>query len=43
MEQPIVLSDVLAGFDALWSPRIATRMNDYDVRVAKVAGEHIWH
>jgi mannose-6-phosphate isomerase-like protein (cupin superfamily) len=38
-----VLSDVLAGFDALWSPRIAARMNDYDVRVAKVAGEHIWH
>jgi len=34
---------VLASFDDLWSPRIVTRVNDYDVRVAKVAGEHVWH
>ncbi|MFF8811706.1 cupin domain-containing protein [Streptomyces pactum] len=33
----------LASFDALWSPRIVTRVNDYDVRVAKVRGEHLWH
>lgn len=24
-------------------PRILTRVNDYDVRVAKVEGEHTWH
>jgi mannose-6-phosphate isomerase-like protein (cupin superfamily) len=41
--QPITLSTALAGFDALWSPRIVTRVNDYDVRIAKVAGEHVWH
>ncbi|MFJ7961650.1 cupin domain-containing protein [Streptomyces sp. NPDC096319] len=41
--QPISLPQVLASFDALWSPRIVTRVNDYDVRVAKVEGEHIWH
>jgi mannose-6-phosphate isomerase-like protein (cupin superfamily) len=41
--QPISLSQALASFDALWSPRIVTRVNDYDVRVAKVEGEHIWH
>ncbi|MCP2256582.1 Mannose-6-phosphate isomerase, cupin superfamily [Streptoalloteichus tenebrarius] len=41
--RPIVLSEALASFDALWSPRIVTRVNDYDVRVAKVEGEHIWH
>ncbi|MEN8654536.1 cupin domain-containing protein [Streptomyces sp. 21So2-11] len=40
---PIALADALGSFDALWSPRIVTRVNDYDVRVAKVAGEHIWH
>ncbi|MGI5488760.1 cupin domain-containing protein [Microtetraspora malaysiensis] len=40
---PIDLRAVLAGFDQLWSPRIVTRVNDYDVRVAKVAGEHVWH
>lgn len=41
--EPIALGQALATFDALWSPRVVTRVNDYDVRVAKVAGEHIWH
>jgi mannose-6-phosphate isomerase-like protein (cupin superfamily) len=41
--QPISLAQALASFDALWSPRIVTRVNDYDVRVAKVEGEHLWH
>ncbi|MFE7579947.1 cupin domain-containing protein [Streptomyces gardneri] len=41
--QPISLPQALASFEALWSPRIVTRVNDYDVRVAKVEGEHIWH
>ncbi|MFI8157753.1 cupin domain-containing protein [Streptomyces microflavus] len=40
---PVLLGDALGSFDALWSPRILTRVNDYDVRVAKVLGEHVWH
>ncbi|MEU9715962.1 cupin domain-containing protein [Streptomyces sp. NPDC047976] len=42
-DEPISLAKALASFDALWSPRIVTRVNDYDVRIAKVEGEHIWH
>jgi mannose-6-phosphate isomerase-like protein (cupin superfamily) len=41
--EPIDLSTALASFDTLWSPRIIARVNDYDVRIAKVAGEHVWH
>ncbi|MEU3399611.1 mannose-6-phosphate isomerase-like protein (cupin superfamily) [Streptomyces filamentosus] len=41
--QPISLRQALDSFDALWSPRIVTHVNDYDVRVAKVEGEHVWH
>ncbi|MFF7777413.1 cupin domain-containing protein [Streptomyces tanashiensis] len=41
--QPISLRQALDSFDALWSPRIVTRVNNYDVRIAKVEGEHIWH
>ncbi|MEW1614966.1 MULTISPECIES: cupin domain-containing protein [unclassified Streptomyces] len=41
--EPILIDDALSSFDALWSPRIMTRVNDYDVRVAKVRGDHIWH
>jgi mannose-6-phosphate isomerase-like protein (cupin superfamily) len=43
MTAPIDLTSALASFDALWSPRIAARINDYEVRIAKVAGEHMWH
>jgi mannose-6-phosphate isomerase-like protein (cupin superfamily) len=43
MTQPTDLRTALASFDQLWSPRIVTRVNDYDVRIAKVGGEHVWH
>jgi mannose-6-phosphate isomerase-like protein (cupin superfamily) len=43
MNEPIDLTAALASFDTLWSPRIVTSVNDYDVRIAKVAGEHVWH
>src|SRR3954467_3630579 len=42
-QEPISLAAALASFDTLWSPRIVTSVNDYDVRVAKVRGEHLWH
>ncbi|WP_369205501.1 cupin domain-containing protein [Streptomyces sp. PU-14G] len=41
--EPITLAQALSSFDALWSPRIVTRVNDYDARVAKVKGDHVWH
>lgn len=41
--EPIDLRAVLKTFDELWSPRIAARINDYDVRVTHVAGSYIWH
>jgi len=43
MSEPILLAEALQRFEALWSPRIVTQVNDYDVRIAKVAGEHVWH
>jgi mannose-6-phosphate isomerase-like protein (cupin superfamily) len=43
MKQPINLSNALSSFDEVYSPRIVTRMNDYDVRIAHAKGEHVWH
>jgi mannose-6-phosphate isomerase-like protein (cupin superfamily) len=40
---PINLTEVLASFDDIYSPRIVARMNDYDVRIAHTKGEHVWH
>jgi mannose-6-phosphate isomerase-like protein (cupin superfamily) len=41
--QPVNLTDALASFDDIYSPRIVARMNDYDVRIAHARGEHLWH
>lgn len=40
---PKHLDDVFDSFDAHWEPRIVAQVNDYDVRVAKVDGDHTWH
>jgi mannose-6-phosphate isomerase-like protein (cupin superfamily) len=41
--KPVNLSEALASFDQVYSPRIVAHMNDYDVRVAHTRGEHLWH
>ncbi len=41
--QAVNLTSALASFDDVYSPRIVTRMNDYDVRIAHARGEHVWH
>jgi len=43
MKRPVNLGEALASFDAVYSPRIVARMNDYDVRIAHAAGDHVWH
>ena len=40
---PISLSQALAAFDDIYSPRIVGRVNDYDVKIAHTKGEHVWH
>ncbi|MZF90405.1 cupin domain-containing protein [Streptomyces sp. SID5643] len=42
-QEPVSLAQALASFTDRWSPRVVTAVNDYDVRVAKVEGEHVWH
>ncbi|UNO39219.1 cupin domain-containing protein [Streptomyces sp. MST-110588] len=41
--RPVNLFEALTTFDEVYSPRIAARMNDYDVRIAHTKGDHIWH
>ena len=41
--KPVNLTEALASFDAIYSPRIVARMNDYDVKIAHTRGEHVWH
>ncbi len=41
--EPVNVTQALASFDDVYSPRIVATMNDYDVRVAHTLGEHVWH
>lgn len=43
MSEPVNLTDALASFDDIYSPRIVATVNDYDVRIAHTEGEHVWH
>jgi mannose-6-phosphate isomerase-like protein (cupin superfamily) len=41
--EPVNLARALESFDEIYSPRIVATMNDYDVRIAKTRGDHVWH
>jgi mannose-6-phosphate isomerase-like protein (cupin superfamily) len=41
--KPVNLHEALRSFDDVYSPRIVTRMNNYDVRIAHALGDHVWH
>jgi mannose-6-phosphate isomerase-like protein (cupin superfamily) len=41
--QRIGLTEALAAFEDIYSPRIIGRVNDYDLKIAHAKGEHVWH
>lgn len=41
--KPVNLTEALASFDEIYSPRIVASMNDYHVKIAHAEGEHVWH
>ena len=43
IQKPVNLNKALKSFSDTWSPRIVTKVNNYDVRIAHVQGEHVWH
>ena len=41
--EPVDLDAAFETFHEVYAPRIAGRVNDYDVKIAKVEGEYVWH
>jgi mannose-6-phosphate isomerase-like protein (cupin superfamily) len=41
--EKVVLDQKLAMFADAWSPRIVAELNGQHVKVAKLAGEFVWH
>ncbi len=37
------LAEKFAAFSEQWSPKLVARMNDYDVKIVRLAGEFVWH
>jgi mannose-6-phosphate isomerase-like protein (cupin superfamily) len=37
------LADKLGLFSERWSPKVVARLNDYEVKLAKLEGEFVWH
>jgi mannose-6-phosphate isomerase-like protein (cupin superfamily) len=42
-KEPVNLHAALATIGEVYSPRIVARVNDYDVRIARTEGDHVWH
>lgn len=40
---PIDLHECLSRFTDHWAPKRIATVNDYDVRIAKLQGEFVWH
>lgn len=44
MNYPAInLSEKLALFSEHWSPRVIAELNEYQVKLAKLRGEFVWH
>ena len=41
--KPVSLSDKFALFSEPWSPKRIGRIDGYDVRIARLKGEFVWH
>jgi mannose-6-phosphate isomerase-like protein (cupin superfamily) len=41
--EKINLAEKLALFQEYWSPKVIGEVNDFDVKLAKLKGEFIWH
>ncbi|AWN28451.1 MULTISPECIES: cupin domain-containing protein [Streptomyces] len=40
---PVNIADKLAQFSDLWSQKKIAQLNDYEVKLAKLKGEFVWH
>ncbi len=43
MNHVVDLADKLGLFSEHWSPKVVARLNDYEIKVAKLKGEFVWH
>ena len=40
---PINFKEKLSRFSEHWSPKIIAKMDDYEIKIAKIQGSFVWH
>jgi mannose-6-phosphate isomerase-like protein (cupin superfamily) len=43
MNRVVDIADKLGLFSEHWSPKVVARVNDYEIKLAKLKGEFVWH
>jgi mannose-6-phosphate isomerase-like protein (cupin superfamily) len=43
MSDVVNLEDRFARFAEPWSPKVIARLNDYEIKAVRLAGEFVWH
>ena len=43
VNEPVDIAEKLSLFAERWSPKVVARLNDYEIKVAKLEGEFVWH
>lgn len=41
--QVVDLNDRFAQFTETWSPKVIAKLNDYEIKLARLDGEFVWH
>jgi mannose-6-phosphate isomerase-like protein (cupin superfamily) len=41
--EKVNIAEKFALFSDLWSPKVVGRLDDYEIKLAKIAGEFVWH
>ncbi|NYE96251.1 mannose-6-phosphate isomerase-like protein (cupin superfamily) [Psychromicrobium silvestre] len=41
--EAIDLEERFSHFDEVWSPKVIARLNDYEIKLARLDGEFVWH
>ena len=43
MNRVVDLADRLGLFSEHWSPKVVATLNDYEIKLARIKGEFVWH
>src|SRR3954471_11455540 len=41
--QPVNVDERFSRFTEQWSPKVVARLNDYEVKLARLQGQFVWH